>query len=139
MDFSTDHSYSRTRDTDTALSSSSGPDNTRALDGGNGLPEQLGPGNGTTLRHLHGHRLRLRSQASVCSLVAKWPMTSTLAMKQDMVLGSSLSSDVTMSPGSSAGHQVWHSTHGNVSLRHQCGQRWPGPLALMAFNGIRSY
>lgn len=73
MDFSTDLSYSRTMGTDMAVSSSPGPNNTKALDDRTGLPDQLGPGKGTTLGHLHGHRLRVRSQASVCPLVAKWP------------------------------------------------------------------
>lgn len=73
MDFSSDLSYSRTMDTDMAISSSPGPNNTRALDDRTGLSDQLGPGKGTTLGHLHGHGLRVRSQASVCPLVAKWP------------------------------------------------------------------
>lgn len=56
-DISTDSGYSRARDPDMLLGSSSGPDDTMAAADSTGHSDQCDPGSGMALRHQHDNRL----------------------------------------------------------------------------------
>lgn len=109
VDVNTDSSYSRTMDPDLALRSSLGLDVTVALGGSAGLPDQQSSG-GSLLSFQHGLRLQPRPWASAQPLV----VTETTAIHTDPSCGKITEPegsqqqprpDVTVTAGSSAGHQ----------------------------------
>ncbi|MEJ1283713.1 septin 7 [Cricetulus griseus] len=65
---------SRVTDSDMALSSSCGPDDTVALGDRAGHSNHHGPSSATALRHPHGYSLQSRPWASMWSLLATWTM-----------------------------------------------------------------
>lgn len=118
MDINSDLSCnSRVTDTNVSLGSSQDPENAMALYDNAGYPDQLGFSRGMALRHQHGYWVWPRPQVSLWYLVLSWVMDTNTdsscgsTMDTDMVLSSSLDSDVTMAPDGNAGHPGGHSPH----------------------------
>lgn len=92
-----------------------------------------------TLGYPHGHRLQPRSRAFMWLLMSIQATDITdpwcgRTMDTDMVLGNSLSQDVTMVPDGSTGHPH------QMALGHQYGPRWPQtPSMGMVFDCLRSH